>query len=186
MSELDQIFEWTEETGCASSVIKPMTKKEVIFMGGMVVSEILECLQTVTETNDEAKEIMKELLNTDFKKDYKKPDNEDKLIAEQLDAAADIVVYVGNAVARGIGMKMGPVVDEVMSANLRKKFPDGTYHKRPEDGKIIKPEGWTEPNVLALVEVARKRQREEREEEEEKAEIPEPKAAKTEDSEVPQ
>jgi hypothetical protein len=42
------------------------------------------------------------------------------------------------------------VFNLVHEANMNKKFPDGTFHKNDE-GKIIKPPNWVEPNVVEEV-----------------------------------
>jgi hypothetical protein len=36
-------------------------------------------------------------------------------------------------------MDLSTLFDIVHDANMAKKFPDGTFHRRPEDGKILKP-----------------------------------------------
>ena len=43
------------------------------------------------------------------------------------------------------------VWDEVARSNLQKIGPDGKVHKR-EDGKVMKPEGWTPPDIKSLFE----------------------------------
>ena len=40
--------------------------------------------------------------------------------------------------------------DEVARSNLAKISPDGKVHKRG-DGKVLKPEGWTPPNIKDII-----------------------------------
>lgn len=75
----------------------------------------------------------------------------DKVIAtegkrkEMLDADADLVVVtVGSAQAQGADFKMA--MKRVVGANENKRFPDGTLHK-DGNGKTVKPEGWTPPDL---------------------------------------
>ena len=50
-----------------------------------------------------------------------------------------------NAAAKK-GVNLSSVFDVVHDANMAKKWEDGTFHKR-EDGKILKPETWSPPDV---------------------------------------
>lgn len=65
-----------------------------------------------------------------------------------VDGCADIsVVTVGTLIAFGVDDE--PVLEEVDSANLR-KFGPGSYMR--EDGKWMKPPGWTPPDIDAAIE----------------------------------
>ncbi|GIV57641.1 MAG: hypothetical protein KatS3mg042_0554 [Rhodothermaceae bacterium] len=65
-----------------------------------------------------------------------------------VDGCADIsVVTIGTLIAFGIDDE--PVLEEVDRANLR-KFAPGSY--RREDGKWMKPPGWTPPDILGVIE----------------------------------
>lgn len=73
-------------------------------------------------------------------------------IVEIADAIADsIVVLIGTALAYGIPLKQ--VWKEVHRSNMAKMQPDGTV-KRRADGKILKPEGWTPPDIKSIIENA--------------------------------
>ena len=68
------------------------------------------------------------------------------MVANQADALVDIRYYSLNAAAKK-GVNLSSLFDIVQAANMAKKDPvTGTFLKR-EDGKIIKPQGWTPPNV---------------------------------------
>lgn len=65
---------------------------------------------------------------------------------EDLDAVVDqIVVLIGYALSQGWDIR--GAWDEVLRSNMAKVDPEtGMVHRR-EDGKILKPEGWTPPNL---------------------------------------
>jgi predicted HAD superfamily Cof-like phosphohydrolase len=63
------------------------------------------------------------------------------------DGCADIsVVTIGTLIAFGIDEE--PLLEEVDAANLR-KFGPGGY--RRDDGKWMKPPGWTGPDIAAAI-----------------------------------
>lgn len=77
--------------------------------------------------------------------DYAAPNEVD--LKEVVDGCADIsVVTVGTLIAFGIDDE--PVLEEVDASNLR-KFGEGSY--RREDGKWMKPPGWTPPDIMAAI-----------------------------------
>lgn len=61
------------------------------------------------------------------------------------DAVADIL-YTTEGLALAFGIDTGPVLAEVHRSNLAKL--GGPVR---EDGKILKPEGWTPPNIEAVL-----------------------------------
>ena len=68
-------------------------------------------------------------------------------LQEVADGCADIsVVTMGTLIAFGIDDK--PLLEEVDESNLR-KFSEGSY--RREDGKWMKPPGWTPPDIMAAI-----------------------------------
>jgi predicted HAD superfamily Cof-like phosphohydrolase len=70
--------------------------------------------------------------------------DEDKV--EQLDALVDILVVTIGAI-HSMGIDPQEAWDEVMRTNLAKiDYATGKVLKR-EDGKVLKPEGWTTPNL---------------------------------------
>ncbi len=65
-----------------------------------------------------------------------------------VDGCADVsVVTIGTLIAFGIDDE--PILEEVDRANLR-KFASGSY--RRDDGKWMKPPGWTPPDILGTIE----------------------------------
>lgn len=67
-------------------------------------------------------------------------------MAETADALADLIyVLVGTAVSFGIDLR--PVWDEVQRSNMAK---EGGATRA--DGKVLKPEGWTPPDIAGALE----------------------------------
>jgi predicted HAD superfamily Cof-like phosphohydrolase len=70
-------------------------------------------------------------------------------IVEIADAIADqIYVLCGMAVAYGI--PLDAVWNEVHRSNMAKIGPDG-YLRFRADGKVLKPEGWTPPDIEGII-----------------------------------
>lgn len=69
---------------------------------------------------------------------------------ETFDAILDIIVVcIGYGLSRGWPMVEG--WQEVMQSNLAKIGHDGFVKRRPEDGKILKPEGWQPPDLQRVL-----------------------------------
>lgn len=69
------------------------------------------------------------------------------------DALADMIyIILGTAIAYGI--PLGEVFREVHRSNLAKFEGQRRYR---EDGKLLKPEGWTPPDVAGLLARAKER-----------------------------
>lgn len=133
----------------------PMDEKEVAFLCSMAIAELMELVTTVLPSD--SKLSPQEFINiccegTDQPKPYPGKNDADK-ITYQLDSVIDLVYYCGDIVKKHTGMpdeSLDEVFEEVHKANMTKIHPDGTVHRR-EDGKILKPEGWKEPDVLSVV-----------------------------------
>ena len=65
------------------------------------------------------------------------------------DALADLA-YVTVGMAIECGLPFTEVFREVHAANMRKLGPDGKPIYR-EDGKVVKPDGWTEPDIVGAI-----------------------------------
>ncbi len=66
------------------------------------------------------------------------------------DALGDLL-YVVFGAAVEYGTDMWPVFTEIHRSNMDKLHSDGTHRKR-EDGKTLKPDGWTPPNIRGELE----------------------------------
>ena len=76
---------------------------------------------------------------------------ESKTQLDQLDALIDILVVTIGAI-HSMGADAEGAWREVRRSNLAKINPDtGKVNKR-EDGKVLKPEGWTPPNLKPYLE----------------------------------
>ena len=65
---------------------------------------------------------------------------------EQLDALIDILVVTIGAI-HSAGFDAEAAWKEVMRSNFDKIDPDTGLVKKREDGKVLKPEGWTPPEL---------------------------------------
>jgi predicted HAD superfamily Cof-like phosphohydrolase len=144
-----RVTSWTNEATphAVEKTPRAMNVSEVAFLTDMVKTELFELARTVM-TIDEAYELVYKkaprAADMQMMSKYEKPTG-DKLILEQADALVDWTVYTLNAAAK-MRWNLNPVFNEVMLANEAKRWPDGTYHRR-DDGKIIKPDNWQEPNL---------------------------------------
>jgi len=73
----------------------------------------------------------------------------DRDIVEIADACADLK-WVIEGLEHTLQLPQQNVWDEVARSNLAKISEDGTVLRR-EDGKILKPEGWTEPDIKSIL-----------------------------------
>ena len=78
---------------------------------------------------------------------------EAKTIAEQADAMIDTIYFaVGTMVEMGV--KPQELFEIVQNANMAKLWPDGKPHYN-EINKVIKPEGWEDPEPKLLEAIAK-------------------------------
>lgn len=70
-------------------------------------------------------------------------------LAEVADGIGD-TIYVLCQLARSLGIPLGKVWNEIQRSNMSKVGADGTV-KRREDGKVLKPEGWTKPDIHGIL-----------------------------------
>lgn len=138
-----------ESTGVACpNEPQPLSRERVQYIVGMVCSELVELAQTVCTTDAEAVAMVRDAATTDLKP-HPRATDPDEVCADQADAAVDAAYYLCNEFAKH-GINLDGVFKVVHDANLRKRDPTtGQYLRRPADGKVIKPPGWTAPNVVA-------------------------------------
>ena len=70
-------------------------------------------------------------------------------LTEIADACADLK-WVIEGLEHTLKIPQQEVWDEVARSNLAKISDDGKVHKR-EDGKVLKPEGWTPPDIKSII-----------------------------------
>jgi len=69
------------------------------------------------------------------------------VLADIVQELAD-VVYVAYGTAYSLGIPLDLVIAEVHKANMRKIGPNGPILR---DGKVMKPPGWTPPDVAGVL-----------------------------------
>ena len=69
---------------------------------------------------------------------------------EQLDALVDILVVTMGAI-RAAGWDGEGAWKEVMDTNFAKIDPDTGKVRKREDGKVLKPEGWSAPQLEQFI-----------------------------------
>ncbi|MDE2996782.1 MAG: hypothetical protein OXT73_08620 [Bacteroidota bacterium] len=119
--------------------IEPDSKVRIL-RAKLILEEALETVEALGVTvHHQGHEITEEGL------EYDAPNPFD--LKEVVDGCADIsVVTIGTLIA--IGVDDEPVLEEVDASNLR-KFGPGSY--RREDGKWMKPPGWTPPDIMGAI-----------------------------------
>lgn len=148
LSDSERVREFTGKENCQNTPTV-MNKAEVQFIIGMVVSELVELAQTVVDA-DEAKKMITSSVDIDLNENYSIPTDEDELIGDQIDAAADIYIYLLDAFGKK-GVNLSKVFNIVHESNMNKRFPeDGKFHYR-EDGKKIKPPSWQPPDIKSEI-----------------------------------
>lgn len=70
-------------------------------------------------------------------------------IVEIADALADMV-YIAYGTAVAYGIPLDKVFEEVHRSNMSKLGPDGKPIYR-EDGKVLKPESWSPPDISSIL-----------------------------------
>ena len=73
----------------------------------------------------------------------------EKDMVEIADGCADLK-WVIEGLENTLNLPQQEVWDEVARSNLAKISDDGKVHKR-EDGKVLKPEGWTPPDIKSII-----------------------------------
>lgn len=148
-SESDHVAQFTRESGF-DIPSKPtlMSYEEVHFIIKMVLDEMMELYATVSDPKEAKEQMVKMIMDS---KDIPKSVNEGvALIAEQADALVDANYYMLNTGAKK-GVNLSMIFNKVHEANMNKRDPaTGKFLKRA-DGKIIKPAGWKEADIVGEV-----------------------------------
>jgi predicted HAD superfamily Cof-like phosphohydrolase len=104
------------------------------------------CDQKETDYGNQAN-LYIDLIIEEFKELMVAFGNRDKV--EIADACADLK-WVIEGLEHTLHIPQQEVWDEVARSNLSKISSTGKVIKR-EDGKVLKPEGWTPPNIKAII-----------------------------------
>ena len=92
------------------------------------------------------RDLRRKLLKEEFV-EYMDAEEEDDLV-EVADALADII-YIACGTAVSYGIPLDKIFEEVHRSNMS-KLVDGKPIYR-EDGKVMKPEGWTPPDIESII-----------------------------------
>lgn len=121
-----------------------MSRENVHFITKMIIDELTELMATVDEPKDYV-DIMTKMVK-DAKPVTRNYDEEHKKIADQADALVDIYYYSLNSASKH-GVNLSKIFQLVHQANMDKRDPVTLVFNRREDGKIIKPANWKEPDI---------------------------------------
>ena len=106
------------------------------------------CDQTVNHYNSDQFELYHSLIAEEFAELNAAVTQGDK--DEQLDALIDILVVTIGAI-HSMGANGEGAWNEVMRTNFAKIDPITGKGRKREDGKVLKPEGWTPPNLSKFI-----------------------------------
>lgn len=103
------------------------------------------CDQSVEDYNESQYNMYKSLIEEEFKELQEAPDME-----AELDALIDILVVTIGAI-HSAGFNGEGAWKEVMSTNFAKIDKETGKVRKREDGKVLKPVGWTPPNLTSYL-----------------------------------
>jgi predicted HAD superfamily Cof-like phosphohydrolase len=103
---------------------------------------MLACDQTIDEYNEKQYLLYTKLIAEEFSELSEGIASGDRV--EQLDALIDILVVTIGAI-HSMGADAEGAWKEVMQTNLAKIDPVTQKVRKREDGKVLKPQGWTPP-----------------------------------------
>lgn len=148
MSDYQLVKEFTDLAGGFQpvDVPTPMSKSEVYFLVTMMLDEIMELFATVAGP-EETKESMINMIR-ESRNLPQESGSPEEITAAQADAMVDCYVYMLNAAAKK-NVDLSSVFKVVHRANTA-KIVDGKVLRR-EDGKILKPPGWTAPDITSEI-----------------------------------
>ena len=106
------------------------------------------CSQSVGEWNEDQFKMYLKLIEEEAKELSVALHDEDRV--ETLDAFIDMIVVIIGAM-HSAGFDPEGAWKEVMSTNFAKIDKDTGMVRKREDGKVLKPVGWTPPNLEPFV-----------------------------------
>jgi predicted HAD superfamily Cof-like phosphohydrolase len=106
------------------------------------------CDQTVGEPNEAQYKLYLNLMEEEWRELQVALDTKDRV--EQLDALLDFIVVTTGAIHSG-GFDGAGGWREVMSTNFAKIDKKTGKVRKREDGKVLKPQGWTPPDLTPFV-----------------------------------
>lgn len=128
-----------------------MSRDAVRFACKMIIDELMELYGTISFTNEESRRALKDLVDKSPDTHVGPKADDVEACADQIDALVDVTYYATYSACLH-GMNASRVFDLVHFANMSKRDPQtGTFRRREDDGKILKPKDWTPPNVRAEI-----------------------------------
>lgn len=119
-----------------------MGKRVAVIPGDTLKDDLDLAVKLIQEeVNEELLPAVRDFSNPQFDKTT--------MLIDILDGAVD-AVYVIYQLCNTLGLPFDEAFAEVHRSNMAKRAPDGTVHYR-EDGKVLKPPGWTPPNIGAII-----------------------------------
>lgn len=109
---------------------------------------MLACDQTVGEINNNQYDLYTKLITEEVNELWTAINNQDAV--EQLDALTDILVVTIGAI-HSAGFDAEGAWKEVMRSNFAKIDKETGKVVKREDGKVLKPDGWTPPDLKGFV-----------------------------------
>jgi predicted HAD superfamily Cof-like phosphohydrolase len=151
LSDYELVKKFTRAAGThCPGAPKPMSRERVEFLIRMVLSEMQELALTVTDSTEEALQLVRDSIGAD-PSEWRELTDTVEVIADQEDALADAWVYMLNVAAEH-GQDISSMFQLVMASNMAKIDPiTGKCTRRKEDGKILKPAGWKAPDTVSEV-----------------------------------
>ena len=147
LSDYQMVRKFTKAAGTeCSSKPTVITKERGVFLIRHALSELHEFALTITGSTEEAYKLLQDSLSERVDTTEWKQRTELELIEDQEDAICDTWVYMLN-VASEFGQDVSSMMKVVMKANMAKIDSRTGKCIRRDDGKIMKPEGWTPPNT---------------------------------------
>lgn len=152
MSEIIDTRAWFSETGQIPYGAEPNVRQTAFYLGMQLeeMAEKLEALGLLSVSTD-LQGLATSCKNGEMDVEVGGMFKEPARVKEFLDADADILwVTIGAAAAAGSDL-YGAFNQGVSFANWAKKFPDGTFHRHPNTGKVLKPDGWEPADLTPYV-----------------------------------
>ena len=109
---------------------------------------MIACDQSVCEFNQQQLDMYHTLIKEETKELQEAFDQNDRV--EILDALIDIIVVSVGAI-NSMGANGEAAWNEVMQTNFAKVDPTTSKVNKRADGKVLKPEGWKEPNLKPYI-----------------------------------
>lgn len=122
-----------------------------------IAEELVEALAAVSTSQPVFFSAVTDLIEAITKAEDKSNENGDVNAENKLVALADAftdVNYFTQGTFSIMGVQPQPLFDIVQEANMA-KLVDGKPIRRPEDGKVMKPEGWEAPEPKLALEIER-------------------------------